>query len=340
MSSKKVRLPIRARLDGQLLTVDVGGVHGCWISPFIGKESLVAAIGLVAGFATGVNFPERTTITLSIEEAVPQELVNAIEKYRRFGGKHTFEVDCRKKFSRVKSVPGSVLLFSGGKDSVAQALRLRDGRENLSLLYVGGSLGNAEWLREITHARKTAGLMQMPLYEVMTSHASYSEIPFRVPQRTIWRNILLLLLASQLGSKVYIGNTRDRKFQKKWKKVPARPEYYEYAYHYADAPPVQRALANAFSIEIVQGPSEAENLKYLRREHPQILSACCWCVAPQPCDNQMDPKTWCPKCKTRFLLDALEAGGEVPGWARSFANENVWMGDDDISEALGFFDDE
>jgi hypothetical protein len=340
MPHRKVRLPIRARLDGQLLTVDVGAVHGCWLSPFTGNGFLVPAMGLVLGFATGVNFPEGTAVTLVVEEAVPQTLVKAIESYRRFGGKHAFKVECKKKFMAVKSNPGHVLLFSGGKDSVAQALRLKNHQEKPTLLYVGGALGNAEWLREVAHARKIAALLQLPLHEIITSHASYGEVPFRLPLRTIWRNILLLLLASQFGNEIYIGNTRDLKFQKKWKNVPARPEYYEYAYHYADAPPVQHALCKAFSISIHEGPSEAENLNYLRHAHPQILSECCWCVAPQPCDNQMDPKTWCPKCKTRFLLDALEAGGEVPKWVRSFANENLWMGDDDISQALGFFDDD
>ncbi len=239
--------------------------------------------------------------------------------------------------SRTASLPRTdkgVSLISGGKDSAWNLNNCNNKGIKHTSLFVEGTTINAEFINELPGVDSLTNHFGVGLRHFKVWHADTSWKSLIMQHRTIWRDLVLIVLARMVGQDIYTGINYDNVFDSLDKKIQQGTatdlDRFQLGFHFHNSPKALQIIAKALEAKIHKIPSEFEVYKDLKIKHPKLLDKSYSCQDPiQLCDAR-NGNNWdisCSKCKTLAVYDYEIEGKEMPEKQKTFAESLDFGGD-------------
>lgn len=310
--------------------VDVAAKH---------NEELHQTIAAVLAFAWATGL-QSERVTIYTRFPVPILFSELVREYGLLSGRELIfsgpqhstplRIDGARGGRNVEETP--VLLFSGGKDSLAQLYRLRNRGVTPHVLYIRGLIINKEFPRETENILTlSAELGISPLF--LDVHCDFARIqwPATGPFRCTWREFLLLCLARTLGSHIYTGINEDALFSLRHMRSRTQAPSSESKYvarFFTLTELATKDFSRLIRATVFRSGAEIENLKVLRDAGiPYSRSKSCYNSGPTCEGSFVD---LCPKCKAITIYTKVLDGQSLSPEEVTHIRGPEWVGDDDL----------
>jgi hypothetical protein len=214
----------------------------------------------------------------------------------------------------------TVLLDSGGKDSryLVEELSI-EGIDN-EILFVKGAAIAGEYRIELQNVQSRYSKNRVRIAEF--DCWNYSSIGLRFQNRSRWKGLILILLASTIGRTVCIGINHDSRLID----GAGLPDGDRLRY-FSDSPATLALLSKALSIDIIISPPESYCYFHAIEMGWETRS----CFSPDVvCNPVNDFSNSCDKCRTLHIYDKISEDQELIPNEIQFLESSNWMGDHPI----------
>jgi hypothetical protein len=337
-------LSVELAMSGSYLCVDVKPACRFYLEVPEPARPVQAVLASVLGFGCAASIRARA-VSVQVPFNVPKEILSLATVFShltkrqihlRSSGLSDDGAPQRAPLHRqVQRRAPRVLLFSGGKDSLAEALRLRQELQPALLLYVRGPTLNPEFPREVLNVHRLSTTLKVPLRVVDVYSSPLGGMTLRPEWRTAWREMFLFTVASLFSSEIRTGISSDpyysqrqerilRKQQSRWASYLAR--------FFASTDLSIGAFERMLSVRIHKTGPELENLALAKRWKGLYERGASCYTTPTVCTGAFAES--CDKCKSILIYDRVLNGEPLTEVHVQHVLSRHWIGDDDLRTYL------
>jgi hypothetical protein len=318
MSTETINVSWHSIQDGQAWSIHVFPHRTFTVSGLPIVKGHLPFIAVLCSMNVLLGQDQEMHVSVTSEHPVPESFVPICELINEVSdGRLSMKLENTAPLQWSSDDYTTVILDSGGKDSryLVEELSI-EGIDN-EILFVKGAAIAGEYRTELQnvlsrHSKKRVRIAEFDCWD-------YSSIGLRFQNRSRWKSLSLILLASTIGRMVCVGINHDSRLID----GTGLPDGDRLRY-FSDSPVTLALLSKALSIDIMISPPESYCYFHAIEKGWKTRS----CFSPDVvCIPANDFTNSCDKCRTLHIYDKISDGHGLMPNEMQFLESSNWMGD-------------